>query len=52
MKKVHTVALRSVTRTLTQCHLQGSALSGLVVCLICSAIVVVYWHLSDVYSFE
>ncbi len=37
MKKVHKIALRSVTRNLTQ----GSALSALVVCFRCSTIVVV-----------
>ncbi len=49
-KKVHKVALHSVTQILTKCNAQGSMLSALVVCLKCSAIVVVYWHLPDVYS--
>ncbi len=40
MKKVYNVALHSVMRILTQCSLQGNALSALVVCLRWSSIVV------------
>ncbi len=46
VKKVHKVTSRSVMQILTQC----SALSAVVVCLIHSAIVVVYWHLLDIYT--
>ncbi len=45
MKKEHKNALCSVTRILTQSSAQDSPLSALVVCLICLAIAVVYWHL-------
>ncbi len=48
MKKVHKVAVHSAMQMPTQC----SALSALLVCLVCTAIAVVYWHPLDVYSFE
>ncbi len=40
--------MNSAMQILTQCRAQGSVLSAVVVCLI-SAVVVVYWHPSDVY---
>ncbi len=52
IKKVHKIALRSATRILTQCSTHGSAQSALVVYLMCSTILVVYWHLCYVYSYE
>ncbi len=44
MKKVSKVATYSTTQILTQCSVQGSTLLALVVSLVCSAIVVGYWH--------
>ncbi len=47
MKKVHNVTTYSMAQVPTQCNVQGSALSALVVCVICSDIVVVHWRLPD-----
>ncbi len=44
MKKVHKIAKHTATRIATQCDAQGSMFSVLVVYLICSGIVVLYWH--------
>ncbi len=46
MKKVHKVAMHSVTRIFTQYSAQSRVLSALVACLMSSAIVVVYGHTS------
>ncbi len=44
MKEVHKVATCFAVQIPTQCSVQDSALSALVVCFVYSASVVVYWY--------